>query len=213
LHVALDQVARTEGFRSWSHLSAAMAEDRPARTLLARFDPGDLVLLGARPGHGKTLLGLDLAVEAAMRGRHGYFFTLDDNEGDVLGRLRALGRDPTAIAGPFVLETSDDICADQVIATLGEAPGNAVAVIDYLQLLDQRRRNPGIDDQVRALLAFAGASGSTIVTISQIDRAFERRAKPSPTLSDVRLPNPLDLTLFTKACFLHEGEIRLETVA
>ena len=212
IHQALDQVARREGFRTWSHLAASATLHRPARGILSQLNPGDLVLLGARPGHGKTLLGLGLLVEAARSGRRGFFFTLDYNEGDVLSRLRALGVDPNTITS-FTLDTSDDICADHVIRRLSEAPGDTVAVIDYLQLLDQRRRNPDIADQIRALKIFASASGSIIVAISQIDCSFDLRAKPLPELSDVRLPNPLDLTLFDKTCFLHEGEVRLSAVA
>lgn len=60
LHDALDRLARQEGFRSWSHLSASISKDRPAAALLAQLSPGDLVLLG-----------LQLALEAARRGRPG----------------------------------------------------------------------------------------------------------------------------------------------
>lgn len=213
LHDAQDAVARDEGFRSWSHLAASISQQRPASEILSQLAPGDLVLLGARPGHGKTLLGLELIVEATRRGRRGYFFTLDYHEGDVLRRLQSLGVDPKALSDAFTLDTSDDICASHVIAELGEAPRGALVVIDYLQLLDQRRSNPELADQVRALKAFAAASGTIIVAISQIERSFDLRGKPLPELADVRLPNPVDLTLFTKACFLHEGEVRLEALA
>ncbi len=37
--------------------------------------------------------------------------------------------------------------------------------------------------------------------------------KALPELKDVRLPNPIDLTLFTKACFLNDGEVRFQQVA
>lgn len=57
LHQALDQLARDEGFRSWSHLAASISDHRPAADILSQLSPGDLVLLGARPGHGKTVLG------------------------------------------------------------------------------------------------------------------------------------------------------------
>lgn len=213
LHEALDRVARREGFQSWSHLSASPSGHRPASALLARLSPGDLVLLGARPGHGKTLLGLQLAIEAARTGRPGFFFTLEYNEADVRDRLASFGIDPKAIEGPFTLDTSDDICADHIIERLSMAPKNSVAVIDYLQLLDQRRRNPELSVQIRALKDVTSALGSIIVAISQIDRAFDLQAKSLPALADVRLPNPLDLTLFTKSCFLHDGEASLEAIA
>ncbi len=36
------------------------------------------------------------------------------------------------------------------------------------------------------------------------------RKKPFPDLDDVRLPNPLDLSLFDKLCFLNGGDIRFQ---
>ncbi|WP_299394949.1 DNA helicase [Pelagibius sp.] len=213
LHAALDRIAGDEGFRSWSHLAARFSERSTASTILAELKPGDLMLLAARPGQGKTLLGLALAVEAARAGRPGFFFTLDWSEGDVLQHLRSIGTDPKSLGGSFVLDTSDDIRADHITACLGGAPRGGLAVVDYLQLLDQRRCNPELGAQMTALSAFARASGSILVMISQIDRRFDLQAKALPDLSDVRLPNPLDLGLFTKSCFLHDGAVRLEAVA
>jgi len=82
-----------------------------------------------------------------------------------------------------------------------------------LQLLDQKRSKPAVNQQIRALQEFAGASKSIIVVISQIDRSFDPEAKRLPELSDVRLPNPVDLMRFSKTCFLHEGEVKLQTVS
>ncbi|MEQ8267399.1 MAG: DNA helicase [Parvibaculum sp.] len=213
LHRALDDVARAEGFQSWSHLAASASNERPTGDLLAHFVPGDLVLLGARPGHGKTLLGLDLVAQAAAEGRPAFFFTLEHTEEDVLSRLRSLGKDPEKLMPFFTLDTSNDICAAYVIERLTDVPDKAIAVIDYLQLLDQNRQHPEVSAQIGALESHARATGTTIVLISQIDRAFERQGGRLPDMSDVRLPNPVDLSLFTKTCFLHEGEIRLESVA
>ncbi len=86
-------------------------------------------------------------------------------------------------------------------------------VVDYLQLLDQKRDNPELMVQVRALQSFARDRGLIFVFISQIDRSYDPAVKPCPDLEDVRLPNPLDLRLFSKTCFLHNGEIRFRTAA
>lgn len=56
-------------------------------------------------------------------------------------------------------------------------------------------------------------TGAIIVLLSQIDRAFERPGRRIPGLEDVRLPNPADLKLSARACFLHEGERELAEVA
>jgi len=69
LHEALDQVARKEGFARWSLLSSQAAKGSLSQTLLSRLTDGDLLLVAARPGHGKTTLGLQLLLDAARDNR------------------------------------------------------------------------------------------------------------------------------------------------
>ncbi|WP_455373584.1 DNA helicase [Limibacillus halophilus] len=207
LHQALDRIARREGFKSWSHLSAKASAASPAESLLTEIEAGDLVLLGARPGQGKTLLGLELAARAAHAGRPAFFFTLEYGEaqlGDLLPQPTPRG---------LTLDTSDEISADYIAKRLEAAAPGALAVIDYLQILDQKRSNPPLAEQLRRLKALAAAGDHSLILISQIDRRFDARQKRLPDLSDVRLPNPVDLTLFSKTCFLHGGEILLAAPA
>ncbi|MCA0032496.1 DNA helicase [Mesorhizobium sp. B263B2A] len=210
LHQALDRIAAREGFAGWSLLAAKAAEISPAARLFARLAPGDLVLVGARPGHGKTLMSLELAAEAMKSGHRSVFFTLEYTQSDVLDRFRAIGIEPQQFGGLFEFDNSDAISAGYIVKVLGSAPRGTLAVIDYLQLLDQKRENPELMDQVRMLKAFARDSGVILVFISQIDRSYDPSAKPFPDIGDVRLPNPLDLSLFSKACFLNKGEIRFQ---
>ena len=208
LHEALDRVAAQEGFTSWSLLAAKAAKAAPAGVLFAQLAPGDLVLVGARPGHGKTLMSLELAVEAMKSGHGGVFFTLEYTQRDVLDRFRAIGADPVQFNDRFVFDNSNAISADYIVKALGSAPRGTLVVIDYLQLLDQKRENPELMAQVRTLKAFAGDRGLILVFISQIDRSYDPAKKSVPDIGDVRLPNPLDLSLFNKTCFLNKGEIR-----
>ena len=208
LHIALDRIARLEGFAAWSLLAGRASAALPAEKLFARFAAGDLVLLGARPGHGKTLMSLKLAVEAMKSGGRSVFFSLEYAERDVLDRFRAIGVAPADFDGRFAFDNSDDISADYIIAALGNAPRGTLVVVDYLQLLDQKRGNPELMDQVRALQSFARRQGLIFVFISQIDRRYDPATKPCPDLDDVRLPNPVDLGLFSKTCFLNDGEVR-----
>ncbi|WP_296738374.1 DNA helicase [Mesorhizobium sp.] len=210
LHEALDRVAAREGFAGWSLLAASVAEPQPAASLLAQLAPGDLVLVGARPGQGKTLMSLELAVQAMKSGRRSAFFTLEYTHADILGRFRAIGVEPGPFDGLFEFDNSDAICADYIIGKLQTAPSGTLAVIDYLQLLDQRRENPDLMVQVQMLRSFARSRGLVLIFISQIDRSYDPSKKPFPDLDDVRLPNPLDLSLFDKMCFLNGGGIRLQ---
>lgn len=211
LHQALDRVAAEEGFGAWSLLAATSAATRPAGKLFARLSPGDLVLLGARPGQGKTLMGLELAVEAMKAGRRSSFFTLEYTEKEVLDRFRAIGADSAQFGDLFDLDSSDAISAGHIARRMASSPRGTVVVVDYLQLLDQKRENPSLMDQVRTLRSLALDRGLIVVMISQIDRSYDPSTKSVPDLDDVRLPNPLDLKLFDKACFLSNGEMRFHT--
>lgn len=48
----------------------------------------------------------------------------------------------------MIVDTSDEVSADYVISRLEHFGEPVVAVIDYLQPLDQKRTNPSLDDQI-----------------------------------------------------------------
>ena len=213
LHQALDQVARREGFQDWGHLASVYGKTTPAKAILQQLDAGDMALIAARPGHGKTLLGLELVAMAAKSNRAAYFFTLNDTVLDIRDRLDKLGIDPDRFGRSVTIDTSDDICADHIITRVDNTAKPALILVDYLQLLDQKRSNPPLDAQIRTLKAFATAQGATVILLSQIDRRFELSVKGMPSVDDIRLPNLVDLSLFDKRCFLHDGEIKVEQAA
>lgn len=212
LHQALDRVAAAEGFASWSLLAAKFATRAPAEILFARLKPGDLVLIGARPGHGKTMISLELARKVVKAGNPAMFFTLEYSEREVIDRLRAIGVTHDEFNELFHLDSSDAISADYIIDQLSDVRSGTLVVVDYLQILDQRRETPALMVQIQALRAFAHARGVIFIFISQIDRSYDPMVKTCPDLADVRLPNALDLKLFSKACFLNSGEFRVSEV-
>jgi replicative DNA helicase len=208
LHAALDRIALQQGYSGWSLLAAELSKSKPANKLFARLAPGDLLLVGARPGQGKTLMSLELAVEAMKSGNRAVFFTLEYTEKDVLDRFHAIGAQYAQFDRLFEFDCSDCISADYIIDKLSSVPRGTLVVIDYLQLLDQKRENPELAVQVRTLKSFALNRGLVIVFISQIHRSYDPAKKPFPDTRDIRLPNPLDLGLFNKTCFLNRGEVR-----
>ncbi len=212
LHAALNLVAKDEGFQSWGLLAARVSAESPAEKLLSMLAPGELILLGARLGQGKTLMGLDLAIKSTQAGLSGWFFTLEWNTSDLLGYVQKLGESLSTIGDDFKFDNSDEICATYIIERLSTAKRGTVVVIDYLQILDQRREHPPIAMQVQSIKEFARSRGLTFVFISQIDRSFDARVQPLPSLSDVRLPNPLDLTQFDKAYFLNNGAFQMSVI-
>lgn len=109
--------------------------------------PMAICLLGARPGHGKTLLGLQLLLDAIRAGRRGVFFTLEYTEQETHARIRSLEGEESGLGDPLEIVTSDEICADYIMRHLADACPGTVAVIDYLQILDQRRNKPELSEQ------------------------------------------------------------------
>lgn len=213
LNKALDSIAKQQGFRSWSLLAADHARRSPTTQVFETLVPGDFVLLGARPGHGKTTMGLELVVQAINAGRQAAFYSLEYTESQVIAQLETLGADIKGSGHLLRCETSDEICADYIVRQMGTAKRGTVIVVDYLQLLDQNRATPPLATQVLALKAMADSAGLIFVMISQIDRTFDAAQKQLPDMADVRLPNPLDMTLFTKTVFLSNGAIKLQAVA
>lgn len=202
LHEALDRVARLEGFASWSLLSQRAG-------LTSQLEDGDMLLLAARPRQGKTMLGLRLLADAARMDRRAVLFTLEYSEDEARRHMRSV--DDGAFRDRVEIVASDAISADFIIRHLAGAPSGTVAVIDYLQILDQKRSTPALGEQLATLQRFCGSSGIILAFISQIDRRFDSQGFPG--LGDVRLPNPIDLKMFSKACFVHAGKARLEAVA
>ena len=213
LHDALDRIAVAEGFNGWSLLAARHEALSPAARLYSRLEGGDMVLVGARPRQGKTLLAMELATEAVKAGNRAVFFTLEYTEADIIKRLRAMGFEPTKFGELFAYDCSDGISSEHIIASMRQAGPGTLIVVDYLQLLDQKRGNPSLAAQVTALKSFAAERRVVIVFIAQIDRSYDPDEKPYPDLGDVRLPNPVDLSLFSKTCFLNNGEFRLQAMA
>ena len=151
LHLALDRIASREGFNSWSLLAAKAASDRPSERFLEQLSAGDLALIAARPGQGKTLFSLKLAVETMRQGNRAAFFTLEVTQADVAKCFEIMDEKLSSFGDKLLIDDSDQICADYIATCLASAPAKMLVIIDYLQLLDQKRLNESVADQVQRL--------------------------------------------------------------
>lgn len=140
-------------------------------------------------------------------------FTLEFTEQQAQKHLKSLDDEGSDIIDAIQIFTSEQISANYIIQHMSGLESGTVAVIDYLQLLDQQRSKPMLSEQLQTLGEFAQRAGVVLGFISQIDRSFEAGSKRLPNIVDVRLPSFVDLGLFSKACFLHNGEAQLQDVA
>lgn len=204
---ALDEVAKNEGFSSWSLLVSKKDELFPSKysETLNFFNNGDLVLIGARPGVGKTSFTMGLFVKAIEQKRpKGFCFTLAETHKDLARRIATYNESIGQNDDLFELNYSNDICADFIISvTNNQVQPGSIIIVDYLQLLDEKRVNPPLQDQIQSLKVFAKEKGCIIIFLSQINREIEYKVNQRPTVDDIRLPNPLDINLLNKIIFLY----------
>jgi replicative DNA helicase len=137
------------------------------------------------------------------------FFTLELTQADVTRCFEIMDEKLSNFTDRLLIDDSDQICADYIATRLASAPAKMLVIIDYLQLLDQKRHNASVADQVQRLKALALERKLIIVCLSQIDRRYDASKQPFPGIGDVRLPNPLDISLFNHACFLNRGRLQL----
>lgn len=172
-----------------------------------------LYILAARPGCGKTTLGLKLAEYAAKSGAC-LFFSLEMSTEQITARRIAaesglsIGRLMTgqSLSGEEQAKLAN---AASVLSThdfrLNRAPGASVAdiaqaahltknlrlvVVDYLGLVRSDERNLSIYERVTknsaALKALARSLNVPVLCLAQLNRMAEQRADKCPSMADLR---------------------------
>lgn len=174
----------------------------------------DLIVLAARPGVGKTSLGLNIARHVAVtRGRKVAFFSLEMGREQLASRLLSTealvggtklrtgeleegewarlieGGDILAKA-PIYLDDNSSITVPEMKAKIRRLGGVDLVIIDYLQLMNSAKR---IDNRVqeiseitRNLKIMAKELNVPVIALSQLARASEKRTEHRPVLSDLR---------------------------
>lgn len=174
------------------------------------FQPGQLIVIGARPSMGKTSLALGFVRQAAQQGKNILVLSLEMSAEQVCHRILAdlskvslaqisthqLGsREFTALVNAanvangyriWVGESADNI--DPVARQIKHRHGLDLVVVDYLQLMDIRAesREQQIATLSRGLKRLARALRVPVIVLSQLNRNLEQRANKRPTLADLR---------------------------
>lgn len=190
-------------------------------TGFARFDqmtgglePGNLVIVAARPSVGKTVAGCNIATHAAAAGVPVLFCTLEMTRREIAARILAARSGVTVQAMRGGTSERDDW--DQMTAATGataawklfvddtpavtvayvranarriqRAHGLGLIVIDYLGLMrgtgDNRTQEVGSIS--RGLKALAKELKVPVIALAQLNRASEGRPNRQPTLADLR---------------------------
>lgn len=182
--------------------------------VLVGMGKGDLVLIGARPGMGKTSFALNVAVNAAMRSpKKVCIFSLEMSTEQLATRLLAsealvdstklrsgmldeddwtkLGHASARLAGCNILiDDSTGATVTSMKSKLRRVKDIGLVVIDYLGLMQSEKRIENkvqeIADISRNLKLMAKEFGVPVLTCAQLSRASEKRPDGKPVLSDLR---------------------------
>jgi replicative DNA helicase len=175
---------------------------------------GELVVLAARPGVGKTAMALSMALHVAQAGRRVGIFSLEMDRELLMQRLLAMALNVPTTLVPRMIRRGD-VRAMDTLAALSELPIhidhtaalNVLAIrdrarrlaaeapvdlwiVDYLQLAQSVKER---DDEVaritvvsQGLTTMAREFRTPVLALSQLSRAVEGRAGHVPQLSDLR---------------------------
>lgn len=178
------------------------------------LEPGQLVILAARPSVGKTIAACNIAAQAAAGGSPVLFCTLEMTRREIAARILAARSRVTvhamrsgtserghwdamsdAIAAstnwPMFIDDQPAISVAYVRAKarrIQRTEGLGLVVIDYLQLMrgtgDTRAQEVG--SVSRGLKALAKELRVPVIALAQLNRATESRPDRRPTLADLR---------------------------
>lgn len=183
--------------------------------VLPGLRPGQLIVIGARPGIGKSVIGLGLARNAAEQGAPTLYSSLEMSRKELMHRAiaaetrisldklqrRDLAEDDwhritwarPRVASPHL--TIDDLPKVSIAHIRARLRGMAreaapqLLVVDYLQLLaapQAERREQEVAQLTRDLKVLAREFALPVVVLAQLNRASETRHDKRPQLADLR---------------------------
>jgi replicative DNA helicase len=177
---------------------------------------GQMVVIGARPGVGKTSLCLNLATNMAYDGVHVALFSLEMSKEEIAQRLLAtrsgvsLSSIRSASMGQAEWQSIVDAIAElrDLPIAIDDTPGTTateirakarrmlhgvdrgVVIVDYIQLMSspskQESRATAVGEMSRGMKIMAKELGVPVIALSQLNREVEGRQGKRPQLSDLR---------------------------
>lgn len=197
--------------RNKSDLSGVASGFKELDYLTDGFQGGDLIILAARPGMGKSALamvcaenaGIPVGVISIEMGEHQIGIRtisklsniemwklrkgliLDNNWSSVNAALSRLATLPIYFS--FTSKNSMEI--ERMITQMVETYKCGMVIIDYLQLTrgsDTRKREQEVAGVSRLLKCLAQSHNIPIMAVSQLNREVEKRENKRPMLSDLR---------------------------
>jgi len=173
--------------------------------IICGFRPGDFVVLAARPGVGKSALGMQIVQGSRARS---LVVSLEMSRLALVRRMLASASGVNQRSIPFGLRESQwqslagagtdaysapiwiDTAATTVSAVKRSArsiPGLQLIMVDYLQLMEGKAesRHAEVAGISRGLKRLAEDTGVVVLALSQLSRPAERKDK-RPQLTDLR---------------------------
>lgn len=182
--------------------------------VLVQLGKGDLVLVGARPGMGKTSFAMNIAINAAKSTKKAVaVFSLEMSGEQLVNRMLSseamvdsyalrsgeLKREDweriataTAELGgcDVYIDDTSGITVTDMKSKLRRVKNLGLVLVDYLQLMQSGRsidnRAQEVGEISRNLKIMAKDLGVPIICCAQLSRAAESRPNKKPMLSDLR---------------------------
>lgn len=176
--------------------------------------PGELIIVAARPGVGKTIAGVDMARSAAQQDIPAVMFSLEMSTPEIMARvisdmgavpltglishtLNGEERDRAKKAAdrisdaPLWVDDSSELTVPEIEARATRLPRKpGLIVVDYLGLVTPLDKRAPRQEQVAAMSAgfkrMAKKLGCPVVVLHQLNRGPETRQSKRPTKSDLR---------------------------
>lgn len=183
------------------------------RVLGGGFHRSDLILIGARPGMGKTSFALNVARNIAMKGRKVLFFSLEMSNEQLAQRI--ISTEARIISNKFrtgeitdadwekiglalqnlvnaelYFDDTANITVPEMKARVRRMKNVDCVIIDYLQLMSGTKHTDNrvqeVTEITRSLKLMAKDLNIPVVTCSQLSRNTAKTADHRPQLTDLR---------------------------